>query len=216
MSTDISDVQQFAKDAEKATQAAAFTAFGRARGKLRNIVFDGVGKTPLEVSRDEFENADPFSRAQELVLEVDSSEFNPQQRSPYVRRNRMGSGDWRRTTAPSILNVFGSFDEFARAMATGCYVCVQDVPQLKDDRFNAPKFVERFARLEDCAKAWAEHYGKHSVQRLADDHVPPELVETARAVRQAVPDDTTFIDVIKADAKLAPFADRLIELLKSA
>ena len=205
----MSDMLQLAKDAAEATPPSVFY------GELTRIaeefkLFFGKGVPPKVVTRAEYNEADPQSRAVEVTFEVDSSRFNPRQKKNYARKVRLGSKDWRRTVAPSIIATFGSLE----TLREGTWIEVEDVPQFGNEDFSVPRFLRTFSSMQACADAWKMR--NQPISGNTNDEVPADILVTARAVWSSVNDDGTFRNVVSQDPKLAQFdVEKLLTAVKS-
>ncbi len=198
------DAATFAEAAESAEAAFANVAFGKLGIQMRYLKFSGKGNPPEELTLAQYRTTDERQRGCEVIFTVDGSEFNPQQPFVYSRRVSMQSRDWRKTVAPSIIEVFGDYSK----MAPGTYVEVEDVPQINDPQYHVPKFVRVFASAAECAAAWKARFSGTQTS----NGIPPEVLAQARQVWAAVMNEDMFCRIAAHDKMLKQYdADVLLE-----
>ena len=200
------DPDLFNQGADEAEKAFAAIAFGKLGIQMRYMLFAGKGERPTELSAADYRKADPKRRAQEVIFTVNASEFNPDQQFVYSRKVSMLSKDWRKTVAPSILEVFGEY----KNLKPGLYVEVADVPQISDPQYNVPKFVRQFSDVKECALAWKEKFGKAAA--ATSSAIPPVVVQAARNLYQLVNNPETFKQICAKDPNYAQYP--IDELMK--
>lgn len=204
------DPSTFAQTAEDAEKAFAPVSFGKLKMATRYMEFHGKGVQPTDVDAIAYAKLDPKSRGIEMQFSVDSTEFNPNAKV-FPRRVALSSKDWRKTTAPSILEVFGEY----KNLREGVYVEMLDVPMIDKPELSVPKFVRTFPNVNECAKAWAEKFGNSSGNGHVSS-IPAAVVAAAKTVYELVKSDETFKQIAAKDPNYSQFPiDELLSAVKS-
>lgn len=158
---------------------------------------------PEAVTEQEFQNYPAAQQVLELALSVDGSAFNPDQKFLYERTIKVGgrprnNKDWFQIFVPSVNAVLDSLDK----LAPGLWVCFEDVPSVRDPKYNAPKMRGVYPDQAACAAAWSK-----TRQEIP---IPADVLALAISLRQVEPTEAGFATLVNADASLKAFGvDRL-------